>query len=59
MSLWERTKSRGSFPSDEALLKLFRLARRKISKKWTMPIRDWRAALNHFTIHFEERLPQR
>jgi hypothetical protein len=33
MSLWERTKSRGSFPSDEALLNLFRLARRKISKK--------------------------
>jgi hypothetical protein len=33
MSLWECTKSRSSFPSDEALLNLFRLARRKISKK--------------------------
>jgi len=24
-----------------------------------MPIRDWKAALNHFTIQFEGRLPQR
>jgi hypothetical protein len=32
---------------------------RNISKKWTMPIRDWKAALNRFTIQFEERLPQR
>lgn len=59
MSLRKRTKNRGSFPSDEALLKLLYLALRNISKKWTMPIRDWKAALNRFTIHFEERLPQR
>jgi putative transposase len=32
---------------------------RNIGKKWTMPIRDWKAALNRFTIQFEERLPQR
>jgi len=59
MSLRKITKNRGSFPSDEALLKLFYLALRNISKKWTMPIRDWKAALNRFTIQFEERLPQR
>ena len=29
-----------------------------IIKKWTMPIRDWKAALNRFTIQFEGRLPQ-
>lgn len=52
------TKHRGAFPSDEALLKLLYLALRNISKKWTMPIRDWKAALNRFTIQFEERLPQ-
>jgi hypothetical protein len=52
------TKNRGSFPSDEALLKLFYLALRNISQKWTMPIRDWKAALTRFTIQFEERLPQ-
>lgn len=58
MSLRKITKNRGSFPSDEALLKLFYLAIQNISKKWTMPIRDWKAALNRFTIQFEERMPQ-
>lgn len=59
MSLRKLTKNRGSFSSDEALLKLFYLALRNISKKWTMPIRDWKAALNRFTILFEGRIPQR
>ena len=58
MSLRKLTKNRASFPSDEALIKLFYLALRNISQKWTMPIRDWKAALTRFTIQFEERLPQ-
>jgi putative transposase len=57
MSLRKITKNRGSFPSDDALLKLFYLALNNISKKWTMPIRDWKAALIRFTIQFEERMP--
>ncbi len=58
MTLRKLTKNRGSFPSDDALVKLFYLALRNISKKWTMPIRDWKAALNRFTIMFEGRVPQ-
>lgn len=58
MSLRKITKNRGSFPSDDALVKLFYLALNNISKKWTMPIRDWKAALTRFTIEFEERMPQ-
>lgn len=58
MSLRKLTKNRGSFPSDDALTKLFYLALRNISQKWTMPIRDWKAALNRFTIQFEERIPR-
>ena len=58
MSLRKLTKNRGSFLSDDALMKLFYLALRNISQKWTMPIRDWKAALNRFTIQFEERIPQ-
>ena len=58
MSLRKLTKNRGSFPSDEALLKLFYLALRNISQKWTMPIPKWKDALNHFAILFEDRLPQ-
>lgn len=56
MSLRKLTKNRGSFPSDEALTKLFYLALRNISQKWTMPIRDWKAALTRFTIQFGDRL---
>jgi len=42
---------------DYALLKLFYMALNNISKKWTMPIRDWKAALNRFSIQFEDRMP--
>ncbi len=56
MSLRKITKNRGSFPSNEALLKLFYLAPRNLSRKWTMPIRDWKAALTRFTIQFEDRM---
>ena len=56
MSLRKLTKNRGSFPSDEALTKLFYLALKNISQKWTMPIRDWKAALTRFTIQFGDRI---
>jgi len=59
MSLRKITKNRGSFPSDEALSKLFYLALMNISKKWTMPLHDWKAALNRFSIQFDERMPNR
>lgn len=57
MSLRKIIKNRGSFPNDEAALKLIYLALQNISEKWTMPLRDWRAALNRFAIVFGERLP--
>ena len=59
MSLRKITKNRGSFPNDDALIKLFYLALRNISQRWTMPIRDWKAALTRFTIQFEDRMPNR
>ncbi|MCK4621081.1 MAG: IS256 family transposase [Desulfuromonadales bacterium] len=57
MSLRKVTKNRGSFPSDASMLKLLYLALQNISKKWTMPIRNWKSALNQFTIIFEDRMP--
>ncbi len=57
MSLRKITKNRGSFPSDEALMKLFYLALCNISQKWSMLIRDWKGALNQFNIKSEERIP--
>jgi len=56
MSLRKIIKNRGSFPNDEAAMKLIYLALENISEKWTMPIREWRAALNRFAIVFGERL---
>ena len=49
-------KKRKLFPHDDAAKKVVYLATREASKKWTMPIRNWRSALNHFMIVFEERL---
>lgn len=57
MSLRKVTKNRGSFPNDEAMIKLLFLAIGNISKKWTMPIHDWKSALNQFTIIFDTRMP--
>lgn len=57
MSLRKVTKNRGSFPNDAAMFKLLYLALNNIAKKWTMPIRDWKPALNRFTILFEGRMP--
>lgn len=57
MSLRKVTKTRGSFPNDDSMLKLLYLALRNISKKWTMPIRNWKAAMNQFMIIFENRMP--
>ncbi len=58
MSLRKITKNRGSFPNDESLIKLFYLALQNISEKWSMPLRDWKPALNRFTIQFEDRMPR-
>ena len=57
MSLRKVTKTRGSFPNDEAAAKLLYLALRNISKKWTQKVHDWQAALNRFAIIYEGRLP--
>jgi putative transposase len=57
MSLRKLTRHRGAFPTDDALMKLLYLALRNISKRWTLPIHDWKAALNRFTIQFEGRIP--
>jgi len=49
-------KTRKLFPNDNAALKVLFLATQAASKKWTMPIRDWKAALNRFMIMFEEQM---
>lgn len=49
-------KKRKIFPNDEAATKMVYLAIKDASKKWTMPIQNWRQAMSRFIIEFEERL---
>lgn len=49
-------KKRKLFPTDDSAIKVIYLAIREASKKWTMPIRNWKLALNRFMIEFEDRL---
>ena len=50
------TKQRKVFPTNQSAMKVVYLAISAASKKWTMPIRHWKLALNRFTIEFGERV---
>ena len=52
------TSNRGAFPNPEAVRKVLYLAIERISKRWKRPIKDWVAALNHFSVVFEGRVPE-
>ena len=51
-------KNRKVFPHDQAAIKVVYLAIDAAAKKWTMPIRNWKGALNRFMIEFPERMPE-
>ena len=51
-------KKRKLFPTDDSAKKVVYLAIQAASKKWTMPIRNWKMALNRFMIEFEGRLEE-
>jgi len=52
-------KNRKVFPTDNSAMKVVYLAIESASKKWTMPIHNWKAALNRFMIEFPDRMPER
>jgi putative transposase len=58
MTLRKIIKNRLLFPNDEAIFKLMYLSLKNISKKWTMPIQNWSAAMDQFAIMFEGSLPK-
>lgn len=51
------TRNRKIYPNEESVLKIMYMAIHEASKRWTKPIRNWKSALNHFAILFEDRLP--
>lgn len=50
------TKKRKIFSSDDSVKKVIYLATSNAAKKWTMPIQNWRLAMNWFTIQFDDPL---
>ncbi len=58
MTLRKVARNHRIFPSDGAVYKVVYLAVRNLAKKWTMPIRDWKPALNRFALEFEGRFPR-
>jgi putative transposase len=57
MTLRKVTRNHRIFPSDEAVYKVVYLAIQNIAQKWTMPIHNWKPALNRFALEFGERFP--
>lgn len=49
--------NRRIFPSDRLAWKVVSLAVEQAARKWTLPIQDWKRALNRFALLFEGRLP--
>ncbi len=54
-TLRKAVKTRGHFPTEDALMKVLYLAIKGASKKWTMPLRNWTEAMNQFAIVFGDR----
>jgi putative transposase len=57
-TLRKSTRNRGHFSTEDAIMKVLYLSIRGVSKKWNMPIRNWKQALNHFSILFGDRFPE-
>lgn len=49
------TKTKTIYPTDEAVKKSVYLSIQEISKKWTMPVRDWGIIVGQLMVFFEDR----
>jgi putative transposase len=56
-SLRKISRHRNLFPTIDSLTKLFYLALRNLSAKWTMAVPNWPGALSYLTIEFSDRMP--
>lgn len=48
-------RNRKIFATDRSALKVVYLAVRKASERWTMPLRNWKPAMNRFAIEYSDR----
>ncbi len=56
MGIRKIIKNKRVFPSEDSMFKMIYLSLERISKKWTMPLRNWNKALNYFAIKYEGRI---
>jgi len=56
-ALCKIARDRRAFANDALMLQLLYLVLTNVTKKWTMPVRDWKAGLNQFSILFGDRMP--
>jgi putative transposase len=49
-------KNGAAFPDDDAVYRLIFLGLKPISQKWTMPIKDWKAALQQLALLSDDQL---
>jgi putative transposase len=57
-SIRKVTSKRGAFPTADSVRKVLYLAITRASARWRRPVKDWSAALNHFAIVFDGRVPR-
>lgn len=50
------TKTKGSFTSDTALMKLLFLVQRDVTSKWKKPMHNWNRILSELAIIYDDRL---
>jgi len=50
------TNARKIFPNDQSAMKVVYLAIENAAKKWSMPLRDWKPAINQFMIMYQDRM---
>lgn len=48
------TKTKTAYPTDESLIKIIYLATMDISKKWNMPVRNWKSCISQLAIYFSD-----
>jgi putative transposase len=49
------TKTKSILPTDDSIRKVLYLSIKEITKKWTMPVKDWGMAYNQIMIFFADR----
>lgn len=52
------TKTKTIYPTDDAVRKSVFLSIQEITKKWSMPIRDWGIIMGQLMVFFEDRFEQ-